>query len=120
MMATNSRHPSLARLQAGITATLRGRGRDWPAFAAAIAIARGSLGLDAAGFGTLLGVEWWLVVSLEQGHVHPSLAPAGLAHVAPDVDWAALGVPVPPLADAPAPDRHPAARRPARIRVRGP
>ena len=112
--------PAMERLRVGIMATLARRGCDWAPFAAAVAVARGARALDPTAFGAALGVDAWAVFALERGLVHPALAPQALVRVAPEFDWAVLGVPLPAAADAPPRERHPAARRPARIRVRGP
>jgi hypothetical protein len=95
-------------------------GRSWPALCAAVVLVRGRLGLDRAAFARRLGVPTHVVGHLEEGLRHPSLAPAGLAEVAPDVDWARYGVPrAPPAGHSrhACRARHPAARRPARVLV---
>lgn len=95
-------------------------GRPWPAFCASLTMARGLLGLDRAELARRLGVAAHVVVHLEAGLRHPSLAPPNLGIVAPEVNWAGLGVPpLPPTGHSlgATRDRHPAARRPARVLV---
>jgi hypothetical protein len=104
-------------LQRRLTAVLGDEGGDWPALRAAVVVARGVAGLGVAEAADRLGITAEQVIALERGEIHPALAPPALASWVPEVDWKALGVDVPPPPDAPARARHPAARRPARVRV---
>jgi hypothetical protein len=93
-------------------------GRTWPAFCAALAVARGRLGLGRAELAQRLGVPHRDVANLERGLRHPALAPPALARVAPQVDWSARGVPPLPVTGRSlraTRSRHPAARHPARL-----
>jgi len=93
-------------------------GRSWPAFCAALTLVRGRAGLDRAEFARWLAVPVPVVVHLELGRRHPSLAPPGLVALAPDVDWIGLGVPSPPPAGPSrraCRARHPSGRRPLRV-----
>ena len=100
----------------GLTRALVQEGSQWPALCAATIAARGQLGLDVVAFARLLRIPVHAADDLERGSCPPGLAPPRLADVVPEIDWAALGVPVrerpPPTEPA---GRHPAGHRPGRI-----
>jgi hypothetical protein len=100
----------------GLTRALTLDGLQWPALSAAVLVVRGRMGLDPMGFARLLRVPLGAARDLERGGCAPVLAPTRLADLAPDVDWAALGVPVrerpPPSEPA---GRHPSGHRTGRL-----
>ena len=99
-----------------LAAAFSEEGRQWPALAAAVLVTRGRLRVGVEAFAHLLGVAPTTIVELERGGCAPQLAPAELARLAPDVDWAALGLPLGRWPPPPGPRaRHPASRRPARL-----
>lgn len=100
----------------GLARSLARDGWQWPSLCAAVLVARAHLGLDSAAFARALGVPCTTVALLEGGGCAPLLAPPRLADVVPDIDWAALGVPVRARAPTSEPSgRHPAGHRPGRV-----
>jgi len=97
----------------GMTRNLARDGWPWPALCAAVLVARGRLDLDTSSFARAIGVPLPMLTSLERGGCAPLLAPPRLADVVPDIDWAALGVPV----RARAPTSEPAGRHPSGHRL---
>ncbi len=102
----------------GLARALARDGWQWPSLCAAVIVARGRLGLDPVAFASALGVPRTTVALLEGGGCAPLLAPPRLADVVPDIDWAALGVPVRARAPTSEPTgRHPAGHRTGRVLV---
>lgn len=109
---------SLDTAHRGIARAFAAEGIQWPALSGAVVAARGALGLDPASFARLLRITLATAIALERGGCAPALAPPRLADVAPDIDWAALGVPVRARAPTDTPEgRHPAGHRPGRVAV---
>lgn len=71
---------------------LADEGRAWPAFGAAVLVARGATGEESTAFAERLGVSVEQLERMEQGCVAPRSAPAGLEAEVPWVDWRRLGV----------------------------
>lgn len=83
--------PDLDRMRDRVACDLAAEGHPWPAFAAALLATRGRLGVDVGGMSQLWGVPPEMVCLLEGGLIDPASAPPGLAVLAPDIDWPALG-----------------------------
>ena len=94
--AARARHPTatwqpdMVAMAARLATRFEDEGREWPAFAAALVVARGRTGHDRSRFASLLGVAEAIVGDLEDGRLPPWCAPPGLADVAPDMDWSLL------------------------------
>ena len=107
---------ALEVLLRGMTRALARDGSQWPALCAAVLVARGRLELDPSSFARAIGVPPPTLALLECGGCAPGLAPPRLADVVPDIDWAALGVPVRARAPTSEPrGRHPAGHRIGRL-----
>ena len=99
-----------------LAATFAAEGRQWPALAAAVLVTRGRLQVGVDSFARALGVTVTTAVDLERGGCAPGLAPPTLVGLAPEIDWAALGLPLGCWPPPPGPAaRHPAAHRPGRL-----